>query len=262
MKHTIYFEKSTIYAKRLRELFDALEFHEKRTRSEWRDKLFKYHLVEWGTRSGVWRCVSADKKVQIVGTDTQKIFQENLAAARPVLLQQALVMMLAAVDKILHQATTTKKFVQLLRSGKLDDIVKNFAVSDAYGIAMESRKRRGRGGKIQPRPANRIKEVVSVKLYELSFLGTSNLEKICAANGVNQVFTAYAKHLKRKSPELLKKQWSLIYRRRNTIVHECNVLRTKISPKKIRFEAINPVELKKDLDFVEDFGKFLAEKLS
>lgn len=261
MKLLEFFNKSTTSAKQLIELYDVLDFQDKRTRSEWRDKLFADGIVNWGKRVGVWRSVSVDKKIILLGSGDRKKFQENLIAWRPALLQHALVMMLSAIDKILHQATTTKNFVRLLKSGNLDDFMKNFPISETYGIAMESRVRRGHGGKKKTRPANKIREVVAAKLYELSFLGTRNLEHICAANGTGKIFSKYAKHLGRKGVEPLRSQWSSIYKRRNTIVHECNISRTKISPKKIRFDVAEPSELKRDITFAEDFGKFLASKL-
>ena len=52
-----------------------------------------------------------------------------------------------------------------------------------------------------------------------------------------------------------------ICKRRNAIVHECNIIRTKISPKKIQFSTTEPFELKKDIEFAENFGKFLASRL-
>lgn len=250
-----------MHAENLIEMYDSFDFHEKRTRSEWRDKLFNNGIVDWGKRQGIWRSISADKKIQMVGTATKKEFQEKLIFWRPMLLQQALVMMLGAIDKILHQATTTNRFAQLLKTGKLDELMKNFPVSETYNIAIESQIRRGHGGKVRRRPAHKIREVVSAKLYEQSFLKTTNLEKICAVNGAVKIFAAYATHL-RKDPELLKKQWSSIYRKRNNVVHECNIIRTKISPKKIRFENINLPELRRDIIFAREFGKFIATKLS
>ena len=197
-----------------------------------------------------------------MGSNAKKAFKDNLSDRRSMLLQHALVMMLASIDKLLHQATISKNFVQLLRAGKFDNLMKNFPASETYEIAMESRVRRGYGGKTKSRPANKIKEVISARLYELSFLGPKNLEEICAANGAKKIFAEYAKHLRRKTSKPLRAQWSLIYRRRNAIVHECNILRTKISPKKVRFDVVDPSELKKDIEFSEKFGRFLASKLS
>lgn len=34
------------------------------------------------------------------------------------------------------------------------------------------------------------------------------------------------------------------------------------TPKQIRFDAVDPSELKKDIDFAKEFGKFVADKLS
>lgn len=262
MKLPEFFEKSTIHARQLLELYDALDFYDKRTRSEWRKKLFGNRIVDWPKKAGVWRSISKDEKIQILGADAKKEFQKNLTDWRPILLQQALVMTLAAIDKILHEATTTKKFVHLLKTSKLDDLMKNFPISETYRIAMEAQVRRGKGGKVRPRPANKIKEMVSSKLYEQSFLNINNLEKICSAHGANKIFSKYATHLGRKSVEPLRKHWSSIYRKRNSIVHECNVHRTKISPRKIQFEVADPSELKRDIAFAEDFGKFIASNLS
>src|SRR3989344_3185516 len=147
MKLTAFFDESTIHAKQLVELHDALDFREKRTRSEWRDKLFNNGIVDWGKREGVWRNVSTDGRVQIVGSNAKKAFKDNLSDRRSMLLQHALVMMLASIDKLLHQATISKNFVQLLRAGKFDNLMKNFPASETYEIAMESRVRRGYGGK-------------------------------------------------------------------------------------------------------------------
>ncbi len=261
MKLTKFFDESAIHAKQLVALHDAFEFSEKRTRSEWRDKLFDNGIVGWGKRAGVWRATSPDGKILIVGTDTKESFLTDLIDWRPMMLLYALTMMLAAIDKILHFATTSNRFVQLLKTGKLDSMMKNFPVSEAYGIAMKSRMRRGFGGKTKPRPANMIKEVVSSKLYESSFLAVKNLETICSANGESSIFKSYAEHLNRKGAEPLKERWRSICKKRNSLVHECNIVRTKISPKNIRFNPISSDELKKDIGFIEDFGKFLADKL-
>src|SRR3989344_1158287 len=258
MKLLDFFNESTIHAKRLIELHDALDFSDLRTRSEWRNKLFEKDIVPWGKRQGVWRSINTDKNILILGAEAQQSFQENIKIQRAMLLEYALVMMLAAIDKMLHEATTSRNFAELLKSEKLDDFIKNFPVSEAYSIAMESRKRRGHGGKKKSRPAMKIKEAVSAKLYELSFLGTNHLEKICAAKGVSKIFSKYATHMGRKSAKPLRDQWSLICKRRNAIVHECNIKRTKKSPKIIRFDLVTSTELRKNIDFAEKFGKFLA----
>ena len=263
MTLTEFFNKSTIHAERLVAFYDELDFHEKKTRSEWRNKLFSKgtRIVDWGKKAGVWRAIDLNNSIQILGRQANKAFLEDLLDRRPMLLQFALVMMLAAIDKMLHQAIISKNFVQLLRSGRLDNLAKNFPPSEAYGIAMESRIRRGPGGRQKPRPANKIKELVSARLYELSFLSTRYLEEVCAVNGADSIFTKYATHVNRKGAEPLRKQWSLIYKKRNTIVHECGITRTKISPKKIRFDVFTAAELKKDIDFSKRFGKFLANEL-
>lgn len=264
MELTKFFEESMVHARRLVELHDALnlDFHDKRTRSEWRDKLFRDSIVPWRKRQGVWRLLSKDNNVQILGTDSSKPFQEIIKDERLMLLQYSLVMTLAAIDKMLHQATTSKNFVELLKSGKFDNLIRNFPPSEAYGIAMDSRKRRGKGGARKVRPAVKMKEKISSKLYEMTFLGTLQLEEVCAAHGKNKIFTKYAAHIGRKGAEPLRKRWSSIYKKRNTLVHECNILRSKKSPKIMRFEVIHPEDVKKDIDFAENFGKFLAEQLN
>ena len=261
MKLLKFFNGSTVHAEHLLELYDSLDFDIKRPRSEWREKLFDDHIVDWGVRAGVWRLVSKDKQIQIVGADNRLSLQELLKTHRVLLLQQALVMMLSAVDKMLHMAATSNNFVHLLQNGEFDDLIRNFPASEAYSIAMEARKRSGYGGKRKRRPANQIKEVISAKLYEITFLSIRRLEDICGAKGQKKIFDQYATHLGRKSMRPLRDQWSSIYRRRNAIVHECDIKRTKLSPKNIHFESVDIIALRKDIGFVRDFGRFLAGKL-
>lgn len=58
--------------------------------------------------------------------------------------------------------------------------------------------------------------------------------------------------------QTLQKKWSLLYKRRNSIAHETDMIR-KQKGKKIHFNNTNTMI--NDIKFIRDFGEFLSNEL-
>jgi hypothetical protein len=168
-------------------------------------------------------------------------------------------MSMAAIDKLLHEALS-KHFVAVVKRGKLDDLL-TLELSKSYRIAIESRVRKGKGGKIRSRPGHKFKAAVLNKLYQVSFLSSRQLQRICAACGKERIFDKYGQTMsRRQSAKRLQERWSRLYARRNHIVHECDIMR-KSRARKVHFHPSTSSELNKDIEFVKKFGLFLARVL-
>jgi hypothetical protein len=203
--------------------------------------------------------------------DAEKLIQQHdspLATgesieSRAVFLRAALVLMMAAVDKILHEAISNH-FATLVRTEQLDKLVQ-IELSRAYQIAQAARKRTGKGGKVKRRPGHDIKAEVLAKIYRDSYLSIRRLNDVCAACDKNGIFSRYAEHRKKlgkktRSPKWLQDRWSRINQRRNQIAHECDIKR-QAKMRKAHFNAVDGPDFKRDITFVKNFGTFLAAEL-
>jgi len=227
-------------------------------RSEWADRFFHARLTNWPKGSGLWR--SKNDTILLVGTaDAALSHLDFTSEALLYLLRAALVMSMAAIDKLLHEALS-KHFVTLVKKGKLDDLL-HLELSKSYRIAIESRVRKGKGGKIRSRPGHKLKAAVLDKLYQVSFLSLRHFQGICSACGKDGIFDKYGRTMSpSQSSKQLHNRWSRLYMRRNHIAHECDIMR-KSKARKVHFHLITSTELKKDIEFVKNFGLFLAKEL-
>jgi hypothetical protein len=232
----------------------------KKPKQPWVDKFYENRVVYWPKGSSFWHASCRDKNLLVVGNDNATIpeclfYSESLE----VLLRTALVMVMAAVDKILHEAISAN-FGTLLSNGDLDSLV-NIPLSSSYQIAIKSREGRGGDGMSKARPGHMFKEKVLVELYKRTFLSSQQLERVSSACGMKSVFTEYSRSSgQTESPQRLKQRWNDLYERRNAIAHECDMVRKK-KTKKIHFQTVNEKQLVADLAFAKSFGAFLAVEL-
>lgn len=176
-----------------------------------------------------------------------------------VFLRASLVFALSAVDKILHEAIS-KHFTSLARKEILDRFVE-FKVSKAYEIALAARKPAGVGGAIKRRPGHDIKTEVLTAIYKDSYLSNRMLQEICAACGRDKIFGKFAQKLGgRRRSKTLQTRWSRIYHRRNQIAHESDIQQRE-RMRRVSFNPVDARKTKKDIQFVESFGRFLASEL-
>lgn len=259
MNLTTLFEHSFLYSDNLVKLYESLVTkNKKNARADWIDRLYKSKVIRWPRKNGIWR--SSGSNILVIGNKDAQLIQSDFSSdSLLILLKTALVLAMAAVDKILHEAII-KDFVHLVKSGALDKIIE-LPLSDSYNIALLSRKRTGQGGKTKTRPSHLIKHLVLEKLYTKSFLATRLLEEICSSCGVSSIFKEFATEKNKKEVDIIKKHWSSIYQKRNHIAHECDIIR-KEKTKKIHFHKAEPQKLIDDIHFVEAFGIFVAEKLN
>jgi hypothetical protein len=252
------FTQAFKHAEELQSLYASLVTKNTRAaRADWVNNVYKSNTVRWARRDGLWR--SSGTNVLIIGNKNARVSQQSFQADNLVLLlRAALVFAMAAVDKILHDAIT-KKFVSLVKSGDLDDLIR-FPISDSYNVAIQSRVRKGKGGKRKVRPSHLLKDVALDRLYRNSFLSNRQLQGICKSCGVQNVFQAFAKHAGLNGDEV-NKRWGRVYQKRNHLAHECDIVR-KEKAKKVHFNSVDPQSILDDIDFVKRFGEFLALKLN
>ena len=253
------FDEAIKSADQLVKLHDALSTKNQRAiRSDWSERFCAAKLTKWPQKAGLWR--SQGGNLIVVGTEAAGLSHADFTSdALSVFLRAALVLAMAAVDKVLHEAVS-KRFVDLVKEGKLDDVLK-IELSAAYRIAMESRVRKGKGGKIRSRPGPRFKSAVLDKLYRESFLSADKVEKIAALCGRTSLFAKYGASLTPIVPgESMKKQWKHLYSRRNSIAHECDIVRQR-KAKRVRYLAAPTIELRAEIARASAFGAYLAKEL-
>ncbi len=245
-------------AEHLRLLYKTiLTSNQRAIRPEWADRFYRARLNTWPRQDGLWR--SSNANVLIVGTNaaavTHQTFQPQSLA---VLLRSSLVLYMAAVDKILHEALS-KHFATLAKSKSLDELV-DIKISRAYAIAQHARIRTGKGGKKKKRPGRQLKAVMLEDIYKDTYLKTSNLEKFCAACGKRMIFQLFSETHPAQTAQQAKDRWSRLYRYRNRIAHECDMLRMA-KPRRANFHPVAVTEIERDMDFIKDIGCFLARAL-
>lgn len=247
-------------ANKLHDLYDKLlTTNKKKIRPELARKFYDAKLNKWPQHAGLWR--SENASVVIFGTDAANLDHHDFTSdALLILLKAALVMQMAAIDKILHDAIL-KRFTKLTKDCRLDDLA-HITLSESYQVAVDSQKRSGKGGRVRKRPSARLKAEVIDDLYRKSFLSLKDLKKIAALCGKKDIFTLYRSHSKsRHSMKSLENTWVRIYANRNHIAHECDIVR-KTKARKVHFNDYSATEIKRDLAFVEDFGSFLGKVLA
>lgn len=247
-------------AVKLLDLYDKLlTINRRNIRPELAKKFYRAKLTKWPQQAGLWR--SEASSLVIFGTDEAKLSHRDFTSdALLVLPKVALVMQMAAVDKLLHDSLL-KRFTELTKEHKLDDLVR-ITLSESYQVAVDSQKRRGKGGNVRKRPSARLKAEVIDDLYRKTFLGLNELKKIASLLGKSNIFALYRSHsrYKRKSVDSLETRWKSIYAKRNHITHECDIVR-KTKAKKVHFNDYTAAEIKRDTVFVQRFGEFLAKNL-
>ncbi len=228
-------------------------------RPEWKKRFLGAKLVGWTQDTDVWRSVSRDNSVLILGTNTSPLSHHSFEKdSLAIFLRASLVFAVAAVDKVLHESINLH-FAKLAKDELLDGLVQ-ISPSKAYSIAVDARERHGRGGQIKSRPGNKIKKEVMRKIYENTYLTTRNIETIAKCFGHNNIFNAFGQTI---SPTITAKAamglWGHIYFRRNSIAHECDMVR-KARMRQITYHKITFARIQKDIKFIKEFGQFLASK--
>lgn len=260
MKLTDIFKHGITHADNLIFLYDSLlTKNERFAKTQWIQKIYRSKIVYWPKKDGLWR--SNGKNILIIGNNKALLSHRSFQSDSLVLLlRSALILAMATVDKILHEAIM-KHFASLLKAGQLDRMI-SLPISDTYNVAIKSRKRRGKGGKIQSRPSHFIKELFMDELYRNSFLSTRKLQEVSSMCGKNKIFAKFSKTSGLSTKvSVLQNRWSAIYQKRNHIAHECDMVR-KESTKKVSFNSHDPRTLVDDIDFVKKFGNFLAQTLN
>lgn len=263
MKLLDIYKSSILQSDSLIILYDSLlSINVNKAKQNWADKIYDNKIVYWAKRDGLWRSLSDKKNLLIIGNNNSVLTGKLSADALGILLKMALVMAMATIDKILHEAISYN-FSKLLQdgNGKLDKLV-NISLSDSYAIAIQSRERKGKGGKIKSRPGHKFKELVLDELYKKSFLKTDQVELICSMCGKKSIFSEFSKKYENGShkPNILRKKWSKVYERRNNIAHECDIIR-KQKAKIIHLNKAKHKQMINDISFIKDFGRYLAEEL-
>ena len=87
------------------------------------------------------------------------------------------------------------------------------------------------------------------------------LQEICAACDKDKIFSKFAAALGgSNTAQQLQKRWSRIYQRRNNIAHESDIQRRE-RMRKVSFYPVDVSKMKSDIQFIESFGRFLANNL-
>ena len=260
MTLTQIFSASICHSDDLLKLYNALLSRSYRAaKSNWVDRVYEQNLIRWARKDGLWRSHGAD--LLIIGNNKcqikQSSFQQDFLT---VILRSSLMFAMSAVDKILHEAVS-KNFMKLVKSEEIDRLT-SIPISQSYSIAIESRKRKGKGGKVKARPGHMLKEHVLQEIYKHSFLGNRRVEEICSMCEKKKVFSLFANHINDGSTaDQISKRWASLYIKRNHIVHECDMVR-KEKAKRIDFNKVNTKKVIEDIGFVKKFGLFLAAELN
>lgn len=259
MRLSAIFNEAIKDSDRLVLLYEQLSTSNQRAiRSDWSESFYKAKLTNWPKGAGLWRSKSA--ATLLIGTSaaglTHKDFNHDSLS---LLLRMALVMAMAAADRIVHEAVS-KQFVSAIESGELDKLVK-IPLSLSYEIAMAARTRKGKGGRKKSRPATHLKKELLEKLYWQSFLSSDSLSSVCKALSVANIFQEFgAGRVPALAGNGARDRWSLIYKRRNQIAHECDIIRQN-KMRRVKRHIFTATELKEDTAFAREFGQFLAMTL-
>jgi len=246
-------------ADRLVLLYDGLlDTSRKKVRTELRDKFYRAKLTKWPQYAGLWR--SQNASIAIYGTNDSGLSQRDFTSdALVTLLKAALVLQMAAVDKVLHDAVV-KRFTKLVKNEKLDDRVR-INLSDSYQVAVDSQKRSGKGGRVRKRAGALLKAEVIDGLYRKPYLSLDEVIKTCTLCGKKDIFARFrASGRTTASKDSLTSRWEKLYAMRNHIAHECDIIR-KTKARKVHFHERTAKELKEDIAFVKSVGEFISSEL-
>lgn len=253
------FRDAASHGDNLVQLYKALASSNTRAaRAPWKAKLFQYHIVRWPQAQDIWR--STGSNILVIGNRQSTLAQSSFTPDNlKYLLRSAFVLYLSAVDKILHDAVM-RRFANLARGGNLDDLIR-LSISESYHVAIQSRTRRGAGGRIRRRPSHFFKDFLMSKLYRISFLSSQKVEEVSSACGLPRVFTEFViVHPRYGRAGQVKTKWSSIYERRNHIAHECDIIR-KEAARRVDYNRFDPATILLEMEIVKVFGTFLAEHL-
>ena len=227
-------------------------------RSEYKTRAFTSKIVPWPQQDGLWR--SKGHSILILGNDNSKLSHHSFSPdSLSVFLRSALVLAMAAIDKLLHEAVSNN-FSRLAREGTIDRFA-HIDVSTCYQISLSARERKGKGGKIKTRPGHKIKAEVLQQIYTDSFLSSRRVEEVSSALGKKKIFSIFGNTLHpSQTHEQVKAKWISLYRRRNQIAHEGDIVR-KSKGRVLDLNRIRFGDIKKDIDFIKAFGTFLAGQL-
>jgi hypothetical protein len=240
-------------------LYDKLTTRNQRAiRSDWRDSFYEAKLTTWPQSAGLWR--SKSETTLIIGTDGSGLSHRDFNhESLAIFLKMALVMTMAAADKILHEAVS-KQFVKAITSKEIDHLAK-IQLSRTYEVAMAVRKRRGKGGKIRSRPTTHLKKEMQEKLYWQTFLSNDALTSVCKALDEPDIYGAFGRtQTPAISSQNAKQKWVHVYKRRNQITHECDIVRQQ-KMRRVNRHTYSATDLKADITFAKRFGAFLAADL-
>jgi hypothetical protein len=127
------FTESIKDAQKLVLLYDALlTTNERSARADWTDRFYDSKLTSWPKKEGLWRAKNTN--ILIVGRENGSLSHGDFKAdSLCVLLKSALVLSMASIDKILHEAIVVN-FRKLAKDGMLDKFAQ-IDVSKCYEIA-------------------------------------------------------------------------------------------------------------------------------
>lgn len=247
MKPRAAFDGTIQRVDRLLKLYDVLRNRRQRgTRSDWA-RSFK-SLMHWPQGELIHR-VDGDGAILVLrgssGLTASQFCHDELCE----LLRAALVASVSALDRYCHEVLVARVIRQIKRSERnwppeLRKVkVSLSAVKTAIAHAIT---RKGRGGRIRPRPMNIIRHALQEQFHrDLSLQGSDDIAQAFSMVGVKSLWTACEKSLGER-PREIKQRLDAIVKRRNQIVHEGDIKRYRRGGK-VTHNPIEPKAVRDDV---------------
>lgn len=179
------------------------------------------------------------------------------------LLRAALVASVSALDRYCHDVLVSRVIHEIKRSERtwpreLRRV--KISLSVVKTAITHAGKRRGKGGKIRPRPMNMIRHALQEQFHrDLTLQGSEDIAQALSMLGVRSLWNECASRLKEK-PKELTRHLDAIVRRRNQIVHEGDLKRFRRGGR-VTLNLIEPAVVRQDVNWLKSLVAILGRVL-
>lgn len=243
----------------LLKLYDILR--NRRTRSIRRDWANRFKtLMHWPKRELISR-VDGDGSILILreasGISASQFCHEELCE----LLRAALVGAVSALDRYCHETLIIRVIRQVTRSernwpGALKKV--KVSLSTVKKAIAHARVRKGKGGRIRPRPMNIIRHALQDQFHrDLTLQGSEEIAQAFSMIGVQNLWTTCGNKVAER-PTAIIQRLDRIVRRRNQIVHEGDIKRYLRGGRVIQ-NSIEPHAVREDITWLRKLVAALDE---
>lgn len=218
------------------------------TRQDWARR-FK-GFMRWPTPERIHR-VDGEHAILILRHQAALTPQHFATDTLNELLRASLVGIIAALDRYCHELVVSRVLGELRKSPRNANRelrglqIPVFAVKAAV---LHARQRRGRGGRIRPRPMNLVRDAIQAVLYQETFQGPDDITRGLRIAGVENLWRQCGQRMNCRGDDIIRRL-NRVVERRNRIVHEGDIeLRKKGGGVKLR--DLTPNEVRQDVQWV------------